>query len=591
MATKSSIWSPTRIIEIEIGSGGAYFPTFGHMIDADLAPGHLVATLGFFAPGDAGGATYEILTKAELDAQELPVDEVSVHYLSKHPDYAVRILKPSGGMYHKNMFGNDIVKAAKYIERGHGEHPMGTLIIKDGVTWITQTLDLTYVNIVADATGQINVDPRNFNGKWAVTIGQDTGNWQTGRCTYHQLHGQLVVNSNTRTVQQHGVYRKGGWINHGHLRARNFNGMGIHDDSIHDSTIQRALAELCGNEVDYAVTMRSQGDTNNATNYVSVQSERAYHRSLYMNVLRQVINNVHAERTYVLTDNDGTTGAPSGQAYQNFYINATNTTINQIILDSQVGTTTPDGRPFLQVPIAGRIDLNDSTLNNINCSGYVSNRAGRYWNINGSIIREFHSVAPAQRGTISNSRMLVARAEQYITYDDCSIGTFRVPFNCRNITMNQGSIDEPLEFEMIPMGNIKFNGVDIPSVGETRGNATGFKRTTFEDCTIGTFTSFWNATPLVKGGRINECNLHSQSRAEFIDVEFGTFGHQGNTAYITRNCTAETVLSWSWPRNYNYPAGTLTERIGYNEHGKIYQNVDGVLNWLPLHEVPVAPTP
>src|SRR5690606_31693906 len=146
--------------------------TFDDMLDADLVAGQTVRTLGFFIPGDAGQATYKVIPRSQVMNDNHTVDDVSVAWLKNKSDLAVLIQEPEGGAWHKNAFGNVLTKAADFLNRGHSQHPTNTVSIRGGSTWITETLDLTYLNIIADDTGQINVNPVNVNGDWAVTIRQ-----------------------------------------------------------------------------------------------------------------------------------------------------------------------------------------------------------------------------------------------------------------------------------------------------------------------------------------------------------------------------------------------------------------------------------
>ena len=80
---------------------------------------------------------------------------------------------------------------------------------------------------------------------------------------------------------------------------------------------------------------------------------------------------------------------------------------------------------------------------------------------------------------------------------------------------------------------------------------------------------------------IYRANLASGLQAYFDNVKFDSFTATGDIKYLTRNCQSVNNPTWSLP-TVPMNKGLITERIGYDASGKIYQNtIDGV-NWQKL---------
>lgn len=154
------------------------------------------------------------------------------------------------------------------------------------------------------------------------------------------------------------------------IRAINFNGTGIHISATWDSTIQSISAERCGNVKNFQLRIEPGGDTSNCLFIGRIQSERAYHKCLEIKCIRSVINTIHAERTLIQTDDDGTKPLISGLKYVNVSIQIGNSTINQMIYDN-VSDKVATSQVFSSVVI--NLDQSSMRDGQFNTSHVVSN--------------------------------------------------------------------------------------------------------------------------------------------------------------------------------------------------------------------------
>lgn len=426
--------------------------------------------------------------------------------------------------------------------------------------------------IIADISG-------TYTNAYAVEIGDPSQTASNGRSSQTVILGGLLVQSSARSSALNGVYIKGSWLNIGHIRAYNFNGCGIYCDSVWDSTISRLSVELCGNTSTYALRLSSNDDTFNTTNVSSIQCEQAYHRAIYINALRCVIQNIHAERTYQLTTNDGTTGNPDGSTWLNSYILLSVSSLNQVQMDS--ATINP---PTGETIVAGqtyRVLLNgdNSTVSSIGVHGALMQVYGAELTINSPACQDMLLSQPSYQTKVTNPSIITFNSNSPCVVDGGSIYNWRVLVNAYDQSFNGVNIDNISVANSI-LGDIDFNNCEIRAIGDTKQAADSTKgHIEFNNCTIQECVGYWASKAIFHGGYINLANIYSQCAFSFFNVSFVTFAPTGNSAYLTRGCTATTVSAWTYPLNQIYPAGTVTERIGYNSAGKIYQNIDGAINW------------
>jgi hypothetical protein len=193
----------------------------------------------------------------------------------------------------------------------------------------------------------------------------------------------------------------------------------------------------------------------------------------------------------------------------------------------------------------------------------------------------YYQVSPSSGVTVNSPQISTIKAEKNVVINGGSVTNARFNFNAVNIIYNSVDIGDISTTNNV-QGGMKFNSCRIATVGDTRFAASGYAQFTFNGCYIGTFTHAYDACASVYGGYIHSCPLASQSRAMFFGAGFGAFAPIGNSAYLTRECIAATVSSWTYPLHVDYPAGIVTERIGYNAGGKIYQNTDGARTWAKI---------
>jgi hypothetical protein len=388
----------------------------------------------------------------------------------------------------------------------------------------------------------------------------------------------MLVTASSRSTALNGVYLKGSWMNLGHIRANNFNGCGISADSVWDSTIQRLSAELCGNVTTYAIKLWSSDDTFNTTNIVSLQSDQAYHKSIYANVIRTVIQNIHAEQTYQLTTNDGASNA-DGSTWLNTDILLSDSIIAQCVVDS--ATVNP---PTGEAIVAGqtyRIKINgdNSEASSFVVSGKVFQTYGSNLKLSTIAASDLYLTQPANKTIVENINVISFSANAPCTITGGKIYNWRNQFNAKNQSFFNVDIDNVLS-ESSYLGDIDFNSCKINTINDTKSASdANYSEIEFNNCTIQNCIGGWDTRAKFNSGKIIAANLASQCLFNFRYVNFGTFNPAGNNGYITRACDAGTINAWSYPTHVNYPAGTVTERVGYNLAGKIYQNTDGKITW------------
>jgi hypothetical protein len=443
-----------------------------------------------------------------------------------------------------------------------------------GSYWtISGTLDLMKVSgIIADNSCIFKVNPKEFNGEWVITIGDPTLKYNQGRANRVVIIGSLIVDSTSRDVPLNGVYLKGQWFNIGHIRVNNFNGIGIKQEAVWDSTIDRMSIELCGNSTSFAYSQEGGGDTHNTTHIKSLQVEQSYNKAIKMTGARDVIHNVHCERTYITTLDDGSK-TTSGLTYITCYFGLGNSIINQGIIDAYAGLKAPDGTPCLTASTSIVLAMDFSTMNNISAAeSVVSCGFGRQSEYNGFTVKDIYIAEPAEKITLRSPRITgTVYLGSEVIVENGVINKLTPRNNAYNIIVSGGSI-VTLDYTQNIRGMITFNNVTISEdildlrapAGSGSGTSIGalYSPTIFNNCNLNKVIGYFGSRAIFNGGRIATVALASQSAFEFYNVKVNTFGYSGNRAFITRGVQADTVIAWSAPTHYIWPVGTITERVG-----------------------------
>ena len=196
--------------------------------------------------------------------------------------------------------------------------------------------------------------------------------------------------------------------------------------------------------------------------------------------------------------------------------------------------------------------------------------------------QNFYQRSPASNVLLTNPEILgTFSAEQNTEVSGGVVDTFAPSFNANNLTLDDVDITQNLDFPSNIQGNISINRGSVAAVTNVREAAAGFRPTVFNNTSIGTFNCAFNNDVEVRGGRIETCNISSTVFARLYDVVCGSFAHSGNVRYITRGVESEAVvLTWGLPPFGTYPAGTVSERVGYNAGGKLYQ--DNGSTWVAI---------
>lgn len=467
------------------------------------------------------------------------------------------------------------------------------LDLRSGPWTITETLDMTDVKtVISDATGVLRVDPTaftsKFTNKYAVTFGNPDVPYGQGRAGHVQVLGTLVVSGLNRTAPLNGVYFKGSWFAANVVRVSGLDGSAIVLEAVWDSVFQSFSGELCGNETSYQIDIRSGGDTSNCLHIGRIQSERAYHKCLRISAIRSVFNTIHAERTAVLTTDDGSNNT-DGTKYTTLVMTLGNSVVNQLIHDAISGNA-PDGRPTVGIA-SSRIDADFCVINaaGLSSSGLSSN-SGRNTTWNGMVVRKWTFSGTATGHTIVSPRIIESLVpNNSITVKGGTAGQVSFGYNAKDVQIDSMAIDD-LSFPNTIRGNINFTSCTFPetlTIGSTRApegytaqSTLGETNTpvTFTDCVhLGTLTGAFQSRCVWKGGYVANISLASRAAVELYNVSTKSFSATGDRAYITRQVRATNVGSWGVPTHVAYPIGTITERLGTDELnvGTGFRNSDG----------------
>ncbi|WP_413725143.1 hypothetical protein [Sodalis sp. RH16] len=459
--------------------------------------------------------------------------------------------------------------------------------IRGGSWLISDTIDFSRcTQIIADSKSKIIVDVINFSGEdgsYAVTIGTP-GASGSGRVAGFGIKGFLLIQSNSRIRQIHGIYLKGSWLNIDHVRSTGFNGYCINCDSVWDSTIIRLSAEIGGSTSYAQIRIDSDGDTTNASHIISLQSEQAYHRALEVNVLRTVIDNIHAERTYNLQDNTSTTG-------WNVYLNLGNSSINNTTMDCNNSViTAPDGTPIFNQNHRLSLSLDYSSIIDMN-AGNVSHMFGRSGKVSRLYCNKYGENANSD--TVDTQVDLLSCSGQVTLGNKTSITRLVADildfgYNSSAVTVLSGTVNTVLQSNNI-LGDIVLSGLFITNgLTSLKSQVAGYSPTVFKDCHMASLVGSAGGSIKIIGGYVASANLVSYAKVEMEGVKGTTFNYTGTPVFVTRGCRFDTVTAWSSPQGA-WPVGTVTERMGIINSG------DGVIfrsnnatsaSWITLLSAP-----
>lgn len=550
-------------------------PTFSMISSAlsTMAIGQQFSLLGHTVQG-VGGGIFDVVSSAGLTAD-------SGTTVINGATAAVRQIN---GHVTPAMFGGqrNLADESSYINLAatHCASKHRWLDLTGQTSWnIKSRIILTSVRCILISFGnEIHVDVTGtYTNQYAVEIGDPTLGPFLGRSSGTILAGGMCVIASSRSVARKGVYLKGAWLEIGQIRADGFNGTGIYVEDVWDSVITRLSAELCGNTTDYALVISSVSDTTNASDFLSVQCEQSYHKGIKINVIRSVVHNIHSERTYILSLADG-----ASMGYLNHDILLGNSQLDQAIFHCET-INAPDGTPIVATTMNIILAGDGCEYSNVVASGNsVYCNYGVSCGFKNLNCLNFYQSSPSSRVVYDGGIITgICTASTDIQLNNVSIAEFKPAFNAENINVYSGSI-ATLNFANNIKGSITFDNVSIVTVGDTKSPAANYKPTTFSNCQIATFNGSFNSEAKLIGGRVEVCSLASQSKAIFVDVDFGSFTYTGNSAFLTRSCRGPTASTWTQPLSVNFPAGTVTERVGYNAAGKFYQNTDSALTWVVL---------
>ncbi|HBQ3756873.1 TPA: hypothetical protein L7Z86_000764 [Klebsiella quasipneumoniae subsp. similipneumoniae] len=458
--------------------------------------------------------------------------------------------------------------------------------LRGGPWRITETADfLGIYSVLSNWSGRFLVDSTNFTAahaaNYVLTFGNPDTAYGSDRATYVNVNGTLGIVSDNRTNELNGVFFKGSHFKVDYVRVYNLNGAGVMLSAAWDSVFQSFSVELCGNLTSYQFHISSGGDTSNCLTINRIQSERAYHKCLSIAAIRSVINEIHAERTAVLTTDDGTTVLESGLTYTNVTITlGTGSVINQMIHDCLTSGTAPDGTAIAATKSSMVLNVDYSKVIGVNATGsVVSTSLARDASFDTCQFLDWYflsSTANVIGNNVSNPRIF---GTLYPSVGTTFIGghykSIRPRYNAQSLTFNGPAFITDLGFPANIVGDIFFNYCQFDvtlSIGDTKapsgntGSSTvGEARSpvTFNHCNImGSVVGSYQSRAVINGGRVGTVNLVSRAAIELYDVKGGSFNYTGDRGFITRGCRFDAVAAWDVPSHINYPIGTLTERMG-----------------------------
>lgn len=434
-----------------------------------------------------------------------------------------------------------------------------------GINGVVSVLDR--VSLISNFDSVIHVDPSgDYPRKFAIEFGLPGSVWNQNGCVLTNT-GFLRVDCKNRDTRLHGVFIKGPLSNVDIIRTSNFNGTGIKLESVHDTPLNRLSIEFCGNEEDYAFVCSSADDTTNCININALQVEQSYQRGIYItNTIRSVINNIHSERLF------RTNQAPVDNliGYDlNHVIQMNNSVINQALIHSN------DGDIYVRL---------DGAVNNYNNflvpDGYVYGEYGDQVIYSCLNTKVFKQLSILKDITLDQPSIPVVHVTIGTKINNPKIDELVFEYAAKSITATGGSIGKVgVRSSEAINGDIVFNNVAIKEVRETGSNS--ILAMAFNNCNIDLLEGMQGRTCKFRDSYIYRANLASGLQAYFDHVKFDSFTATGDIKYLTRNCQSVNNPTWSLP-TVPMNKGLVTERIGYDASGKIYQNtIDGV-NWQKL---------
>lgn len=477
--------------------------------------------------------------------------------------------------------------------------------LRGGEWRISGTLDFTQLkSLTSDQTSIIRVNPVGFASTkadpWAILFGDPDTDRTQNRCVYTSVVGYLVVVADNRTSPLNGIFIKGNFLSFGSIRANGFNGTGVERAAVYDSYFESISVELCGNVQKYAYRSHGFGDTTNASNVARLQVERAYHRAFSLECIRSVYQNIHCERTAILTLDDGTTGLASGLTYTNIRIDIGNSSIMQMVVDCLSSGAAPDGQALAAFVTSMNVNLDFSSIRDVTaadaflsttrgrCSEYAQIAAAN-WNWGGG-------ASVAYGNTVLNPRISgTMRPGARLNVIGGTLAAVAPSFNASDLVLKGVDIDA-LTFPSTILGDITLENCRFPasmslgacgspqgfttangSIGETKAPVT------FRDCTfLGTVVGSANSRAVFDGGYVATVALASGAQFELRGVKGQAFGHAGTPAYVTRDCRFTTANQWAIPAAGRYPIGTITERIGAGTGRMFFSAANDAATWTQI---------
>ena len=458
------------------------------------------------------------------------------------------------------------------------------LDLRGGPWRVTQTLDMTYVkHIITDYSGRILVDPTNFvsahNNNYVVTFGNPDTIFREDRCTHTCIAGTLFVVSDNRNALLNGVFIKGALLNIGAIRTTNFNGYGIRLGAVWDTTVSSLSSELCGNMTAYALAIDPFNDTSNCLNIGRIQCERAYHKQLRINVIRSEIHNIHAERLYILTTDDGSTQLPSGLNYENSYFLLSNSEISHMILDAMssddVGTVsvTPSVRLSMYAAHAATLDMRTAV---------VTSTYGQASTIDNSTFYKYYNNAypvtlTSCRFTSTNSDGLLKLGGNGAVAINCVMDSFQPDYGTSKLLLSACTLNNDYASNITNVSGVLLDACTLNGDIKETGPTEASEPTEFRNCYVkGSVRGYFQHRFILNGGYVESVDLVSRSYAEMRNVRGNIFNpaESGDRAYITKGCAFSTVTGWGPPVFGKYKSGETTQRIGAITSGSTIEYIN-----------------
>jgi len=276
----------------------------------------------------------------------------------------------------------------------------------------------SYFNLTTNGT-PIYVDS-TFEDDYVVAIGDTTTDYIDILTGVHADY-IYVRNIEERSGNYGGVFIKCSSANIMKIRAMGFNGIGIHCSPVYDSQFGHLISERNGNLTEYAITFDGNGDDSNANQIDLITLHDSYHKALLFSGSKNRIDNIHSERNYVLSTDDGTTGLASSLAYRNIFISMVTGSIGSIDINphndtegvAYDGTTTT-----LAEPLSVHLDLGATAINSLTALRSKVSTSTQSNSLNFSI--NMIKVTGTDSGIYENSlsRGIITEVETEVYYSD-----------------------------------------------------------------------------------------------------------------------------------------------------------------------------